>query len=436
MKAKEQIKRRIIRPGWIVFAISVVLLLIMGFIYRKQKEKNIHNEKALKSEINRQEKNNENMELKLKELNSKIDELESKKTDLEIEKARLTEELEQINTSLCPDGVRNRYKVINEIALSPDGNFLAAVYGTLKVKLWNVETGKVVHTFDNEGYEINYVQFSPDGRLLAASGGCPPYLDTSPCSARQLRFWSVKTGRLTKGFDTTPPEGKAAGTDWGFFAFSPDGKYVATAESEMGEIVLRDSGTKEIIKTSPVKANVFSFSADGRYIVAPDRQRYRIIIWDAKTSKIYKEIDASGLWGVDGVVGFWSVSYGPDGKFIYLGKYEYVYSGYINPQIIVFSVSDGKIIRKIPGYNTFSTSDEGTLAAVNYSDSNPRVRAIDILDPESGEILRSFKTCDLGLRNFSLSADGKMLTAPGYGGSNTINIWEASTGKIIRILDK
>jgi WD40 repeat protein len=57
--------------------------------------------------------------------------------------------------------------VVRALAFSPDGSHLATGGIDHLLKLWDVSTGGLVHTFKGHKGAINSVDFSPDGRMLA-----------------------------------------------------------------------------------------------------------------------------------------------------------------------------------------------------------------------------------------------------------------------------
>ena len=55
------------------------------------------------------------------------------------------------------------------------GEFLQEIFGNSKfnpgvsARLWNVETGELLHTFTSHGNDVNDVAFSHDGRWVATA---------------------------------------------------------------------------------------------------------------------------------------------------------------------------------------------------------------------------------------------------------------------------
>lgn len=60
--------------------------------------------------------------------------------------------------------------VVKYTAISPAGNFVAAVCGDEKVRVWDARTGTLSQTLDLSGVMISAARFSDSGELLALGG--------------------------------------------------------------------------------------------------------------------------------------------------------------------------------------------------------------------------------------------------------------------------
>ncbi len=69
-----------------------------------------------------------------------------------------------------------------EMALSPDGRFLAIGSTDREIRLWDLEKGTKIHSLRGHVAGIRGLAFSPDGRTLAT------------CGDQRLKLWNVETG--------------------------------------------------------------------------------------------------------------------------------------------------------------------------------------------------------------------------------------------------
>ncbi|KAG2343919.1 WD40 repeat-like protein [Suillus weaverae] len=123
-------------------------------------------------------------------------------------------------------------------ALSPGGKTLARGGNSDgAVKLWNVDTGKVIKTLTGHAKEVEFVCWSPDGER--AVSGCNETLEGSEDGV--FRVWDVGSGETIIG----PIK---AGEYVFAVCYSPDGKMIAMSRNTAG-LKIWNANSGELLKT-------------------------------------------------------------------------------------------------------------------------------------------------------------------------------------------
>ncbi len=119
------------------------------------------------------------------------------------------------------------------LSFSPDGQLLATTGSSDRtVKLWDVATGDLIHTFSEYATEVSYVSFSTDGRQLAA------------CSNNGLtHIWDIKSKEITQTNHNF--EGS-------ILSHSPDGQWLANCNAVVKFWNLTNNSIdRNLLKISP-----------------------------------------------------------------------------------------------------------------------------------------------------------------------------------------
>ena len=115
--------------------------------------------------------------------------------------------------------VHNTEPRLLSIACSPDGKILAAsAVGALKpthdIRLWEIQTGKLIAELRGHTANVWKICFSPDGRFLASAS-----------SDQSIRIWEVETGRLSSIL-------RGHGDEVWSLAFTPDGGHLVSVDKQ------------------------------------------------------------------------------------------------------------------------------------------------------------------------------------------------------------
>jgi WD40 repeat protein/serine/threonine protein kinase len=284
---------------------------------------------------------------------------------------------------------------VNGLSFTPNGQWLAtsAARGNNKaiIQLIDPTTGKPLKTLGAEGSSLpsHTLTFSPDSKRLAL---CTP--------DGVAVLVDVTTGQPAVKIDQPPKEIVA-------LVFSPDGKWLATAEAEGVKVWDAATGRKALDpKDYSGYARSLAFSPDSKYLAASQG-----------SSHLKTWITATGmpLFIHHGNSGGNGVAFSPDGRRL-------VFCSGWGPH--VWDAVTGKRIASLPigPHHTLAYSKDGKYLATCGSD-----RTIKIWDAASSTLLRTLEGHEGDIGGLAFHPDGRRLASAGL--DNAVKIWDVETGR-------
>ncbi|MCA9947068.1 MAG: hypothetical protein KC449_26490, partial [Anaerolineales bacterium] len=146
---------------------------------------------------------------------------------------------------------RGHTRAINSLAFSPDGKLLVSASDDHTLKLWEVETGRELRTFNGHKNDVNKVLFHPNGEWVISGS-----------SDHDIKVWEVATGKLLKTY--TIPEYTIMS-----LAIDPTGTFLA-AGSYGDSVYVYNTKADSIIyglKGDRSLPNYVDIDAQGKYLL-------------------------------------------------------------------------------------------------------------------------------------------------------------------------
>jgi len=179
---------------------------------------------------------------------------------------------------------------IVDLAVSPDGKWLASASWDHTVRLWPLNGG-APRVLTGHSQNVNGVAFSPDGKQLISAG----YDNT-------LRIWPMNGG---------DPTVRTLASPLNSVGVAPDGEIVTAGASGMVYFLSPKGEVRGEVQASPTPIIAVAVSPDGK-LTAAAGIRGSVAVIDRKRRKLARTLIGPGL-------PVWSVAFFPDSRTLLTG---------------------------------------------------------------------------------------------------------------------
>lgn len=214
--------------------------------------------------------------------------------------------------------------IVDTLAFSPDGEILASGSWDETIKLWSVSTGKQISHLKGHNSCVNSLAFNPNGQILASSS-----------VNSKIKLWQVIDSKEVNNF--TGHSDSVSSVAW-----SPDGHFLASASADYRIRIWQASTGREIraLKGHSLFINSLAYSRDGT-ILASGSSDNTIKLWQVNTGR-----EIRTLKGHDDAV--WTVILSPDKEFLVSGSWDNT--------IKIWQLTTGNEITTLRGHSNYVRS--------------------------------------------------------------------------------
>ncbi len=277
---------------------------------------------------------------------------------------------------------------VTSVAISSDGQIVSGCEDKT-IKLWNLETGKLIRTLNENWGEVSSLAVSPNGKLLAVGSSKTPQ--------NNVKVWNLATGKLVW---TLLGHHKPVNV----VNISSDGQILASGSNK---IKIWDLYKGERVSTlwHSCAVNAIAISSSSKVLVSGTSD-HKIRLWNPRTGDPLRT-----LTGHKDEVNALAIS--PDEQFLY--------SGSADKTIKIWHLQTGKVLHTLKGHadvvKTLALSPDGKFLYSGSAD-----KTIKIWRLPSGEPLHTLTGHSGAVNSLAVTQDGQFLVS---GSSDkTIRIWQ------------
>ena len=274
------------------------------------------------------------------------------------------------------------------IAFSPDGQTLASGSEDGTIKVWNLQTRKLLRTLAGHSGHVWSVAINPDGQTLASSSG-----------GKTIQLWNLQTGKLLRTLTAH------SDSVWSV-AFSPNGQLLAGGSFD-GTITVWHMSSGSLLRTfsghsGPDRS--VTFSRDGQFITSGSGDK-TIKIWNLQTGGLPRVLAGH-------TKPILSVAISPNGQMLA--------SGSDDKTIKLWNLGSGLLVHTLSGHTSrvvsVALSPNGQTLASGSEDET-----IKIWNLQTGKLLRTLSGHVSPVISVAFSPDGQTLASGSQSGR--IKLW-------------
>ncbi|MEM7113214.1 MAG: NB-ARC domain-containing protein [Chloroflexota bacterium] len=306
--------------------------------------------------------------------------------------------------------------------------------GDANVTVWDIDSGKVVHTLTGHTSGVSKVLLHPDRRRVLTA--CSNFSGSSDTS---VKVWDIDSGEVintlgghteTVGILLLHPDGRrlltACGTEWTFGSSDPS---VKVWDIDSGEIVHTLNGhTAEVSKVL--------LHPDGRRVLTAcsnfSSSDTSVKVWDIETGEVVHTLN-------DHAAGVSKVLLHPDGRRVLIACSNFSSSS--DTSVKIWDIETGEAVHTLNGHTASHLEmwlhPDGRRVLTACSNSGSSDTSVKVWNIDNGEVMHTLTGHVDGVRKVWFHPDGRrVLTTCGSGKDTSVKVWDIESGEVLHSLSR
>ncbi|OCL93957.1 caspase family protein [Aliarcobacter thereius] len=277
---------------------------------------------------------------------------------------------------------------INSIAISPDNKYLVSGGLDKTIKIWDINSGKLLNTLYGHTDRIWTITISKNSKYIISGS-----------ADKTIKIWDFNSGKLLNTL-------KGHTSSVNSIAISPDSKYLFSGSLDK-TIKIWDINSAKLLNTLYGHSSgvlTIKISPDNKYLFSGSFDK-TIKIWDINSAKLLNTLHGHSR-------AILTIAISSDSK--------YLFSGSADKTIKIWDINSTKLLNTLHGH-TDSVLTIATSPDNKYLVSGAWDKTIQIWDINSAKILNTLYGHTNSVWTVVVSADNKYLISGSD--DNTIKVW-------------
>ena len=289
---------------------------------------------------------------------------------------------------------------VTACAVTSDGRRVVSASGDQSLRVWDLDSGRVIGVFEGHSGWVTACTVTPDGRHVVSAS-----------HDRTLKVWDFHSGRVLVTFEGHNGPVTAC-------AVTPDGRRVVSASYDR-TLKLWDLNRARVLATFEGHAGWVSACAvtpDGRRVVSASHDR-TLKVWDLDSARALATFEGHTGWVS-------SCAVTPDGRRVVSAAYDRT--------LKIWDLDNSRILATIEGHAARVTActvtpDEQRVVSASYD------RMLKVWELTRGRVLSTVEGHSSGVTACTTTPDGQRVVSASR--DRTLKIWDLASGGILATVE-